>query len=221
MIRPSEDAANAVGEEQPKPAPRARAGKNGTSKSQARQSRAKERELKLLAKIAATKELEQELLQKNGMHCDDSPGKHPEKPRKKRTAKPKSGTFVNEMGHSTPPAQGAAASDVASQEPEVLTAQIIYDKQTKALAALLMGKSNVEAAKDAGVDRRTVYRWRQQPDFQADLHRMQSYNCIEMRKLAETLAGERSRRSSTPSRAEMSTRRSSCSRRSKFGMASL
>ena len=42
-------------------------------------------------------------------------------------------------------------------------------KKSIAITALLSGKTNVQAAQDAGVTERTIYRWLSEPDFQSEL----------------------------------------------------
>jgi hypothetical protein len=79
----------------------------------------------------------------------------------------------------TPP--GAAAG----QQPHMLA-----DYQTVALMALLRGESNTDAARAAGVDQRTIYRWRQLPAFQAEMHRIQSCVATSLRKRAASMAEE-------------------------------
>lgn len=82
--------------------------------------------------------------------------------------------------------QGATPRGAAAeQQPHLLP-----DNQMVALKALLKGESNSDAARAAGVDRRTVYRWRQQPAFQAELHRIQSCVSASLRKRAAALAEE-------------------------------
>ena len=42
-------------------------------------------------------------------------------------------------------------------------------KKSKAIAALMSGKNNIQAAHIAGVHERTIYRWLSDPSFQSDL----------------------------------------------------
>jgi len=59
-----------------------------------------------------------------------------------------------------------------------------------AMMCLLQGQTNTAAAEVAGVDRRTIYRWRQEPEFQAELHRIQRQRCAAMRSSLAALADD-------------------------------
>jgi len=96
------------------------------------------------------------------------------------------GTFASNVGHETPPAQEHEPSPTADD----LAPRLDHEKKSIALRALLRGASNTAAAKEAGVDRRTVFRWRQEAEFQAELHRMQNSFCRAQRAWAAELADE-------------------------------
>src|SRR5262245_37601891 len=59
---------------------------------------------------------------------------------------------------STPPPGGEAASEATLAERQVLALQL-----------LLEGYSDTDVAREIGVDRRTIYNWRQSPDFAGEL----------------------------------------------------
>jgi transposase len=132
----------------------------------------------------------------------------PFKFRKKSARRKASETIACNLGHpdsldqasaTTPPVSDPAppastsvstsASD-ASPTADDLTPRLEHEKKVIALCALLRGASNTAAAKEAGVDRRTVFRWRQEEEFQAELHRLQNCFCRAQRVWAAELADE-------------------------------
>jgi hypothetical protein len=109
------------------------------------------------------------------------------KPRKKDSCRTESETFTSGVRHEVPPAATSTSDTTASQDAAEV---MLHDKQPLALSALVQGASVVEAAQAAGVNRRTVHRWLQQPQFQAELHQAQRSFCISLRTKAANLTDE-------------------------------
>jgi len=76
------------------------------------------------------------------------------------------------------PAKQGEDSRLAQREPGVESADFaaanLSDQQVIVLRAIASGKDIVAAGREAGVGRSTVYRWRQNPDFQKCLQAWQS-----------------------------------------------
>jgi transposase len=218
MIRARSQAVMSDSETASVKSPTSRPAKNGTSaskvgrspkhtKPKATRTRAGKAEEKLLRKIAAAKRRERELMQGLRERSRSVRDENPLNPRAKAARPTESGTFDSKVGRaapdapapaatpqsdSIPPASEAATASTGDAAPtaEDLTPRLQHEKQSIALAALLRGASNSEAAKEAGVDRRTVFRWRQQEAFQAELHRIQSCICTALRTTSADLADE-------------------------------
>jgi transposase len=89
---------------------------------------------------------------------------------------------------------------------------MLTDKQFLALQSLLLGDTALQAAAKAGVDRRTVTRWKQQPAFQAELNRFQRLIAGKIRAEIAALADDavaaiayRIERDDTPTAVELLT----------------
>lgn len=61
--------------------------------------------------------------------------------------------------------------------------------QLKAIAALASGASVIDAAAQAGVDRSTLYRWKEIPEFAAELNRTRAEQADAIRGELRALAG--------------------------------
>jgi hypothetical protein len=115
-------------------------------------------------------------------HSSESPAVDPNEVKAEAARRTgKSGTFSGDVGHSP------ESRPVDPNNAEELTPQGLHDKQMRAMLALLHGKSNTDAAEAAGVDRRTVFRWRQQPKFVREMQRVQSCFCNSLRTTAADL----------------------------------
>lgn len=136
-----------------------------------------------IVNASETRQRQKESLQKQHDHAEPANAEQAVNPAEKACPPVESGTFAGNVGHEIPPANDREAVPGAVD----LTPRIDHEKKQLALCALLRGASNTGAAKEAGVDRRTVFRWRQDVEFQAELHRMQSGYSNLLRSLAAEL----------------------------------
>lgn len=60
-------------------------------------------------------------------------------------------------------------------------------EQLTAIAAIAAGKTNIDAAKEAGVSRSSVSRWVKNPDFQAEIERRKQQAIATHQKLADEI----------------------------------
>lgn len=70
------------------------------------------------------------------------------------------------------------------------TAMDLRPEQLRAILALLQGRTLTAAAREAGVDRRTLYRWGQEPAFVAALGQLQHELAGAVRRSVRAMAVE-------------------------------